>query len=83
MLQLAPGGTGQGPVAGGGSAVFGPYLWQPKVTGLSMVLSAVDAPGDRSNIYPGGGAPCALLAGLIEYLVPLDNNLGLSEWTVT
>jgi hypothetical protein len=81
-LQLALGGTGHGPVAGGGSAVFGPYLWQPTATGSSMVLSAVDATGDRSNIDPAGGAPCALLPGLIEYLVPLDNNLGLREWTV-
>jgi hypothetical protein len=81
-LPLAPGGTGQGPVAGGGSAVFGPYLWQPTATGSSMVLSTVDATGDRSNIDPASGAPCALLPGLIEYLVPLDNNLGLSEWTV-
>jgi hypothetical protein len=82
QLQLAPGGTGQGPVPGGGSAVFGPYLWQPTATGSSMVLSAVDATGDLSNIDPASGTPCALLTGLIEYLVPLDNNLALSEWTV-
>jgi hypothetical protein len=81
-LQLAPGGTGQGPVPGAGSAVFGPYLWQPTATGSSMVLSAVDATGDLSNIDPASGTPCALSTGLIEYLVPLDNNLALSEWTV-
>jgi hypothetical protein len=81
-LQLASGGTGKAPVPRGGSAVFGPYLWQPTATGSSTVLSAVDATGDRSNINLASGAPCALLTGLIEYLVPLDNNLGLSEWTV-
>jgi hypothetical protein len=83
QLQLVPGGTGQAPVLAGGSAVFGPYLWQPTAAGSSMVLSSVDATGDLSNIDPASGAPCALLTGLIEYLVPLDNNLGLSEWTVT
>ena len=83
QLQLVPGGTGQAPAPAGGSAVFGPYLWQPTAAGSSMVLSSVDATGDLSNIDPANGAPCALLTGLIEYLVPLDNNLGLSEWTVT
>jgi hypothetical protein len=82
QLPLAPGGTAQAPVPGGGAAVFGPYLWQPTATGSSMVLSEVDATGDLSNIDLASGAPCALLTGLIEYLVPLDNNLGLSEWTV-
>jgi hypothetical protein len=46
------------------------------------LLSAVDATGDLTNINPTSGTPCALLPSLIEYLVPLDNNLGLSEWTV-
>jgi hypothetical protein len=82
MLQPAPGGTGQASVPAGGFAVFGPYLWPPTAAGSAMVLSSVDATGDLSNIAPASGAPCALLTGLIEYLVPLDNNLGLSEWTV-
>jgi hypothetical protein len=81
-IPLAAGGIDQGPVAAGGSAVFGPYLWQPAAPGSFELLSAVDATGDLSNIEPASGAPCALLPGLIEYLVPLDNNLGLSEWTV-
>jgi hypothetical protein len=82
QLQLVPGGTGQASVPAGGSAVFGPYLWPPTAAGSSMVLSAVDATGDLSNIDPASGTPCALSTGLIEYLVPLDNNLALSEWTV-
>ncbi|MBV8455963.1 MAG: hypothetical protein JO122_05045 [Acetobacteraceae bacterium] len=81
-IPLAPGGIGQGPVAAGGSAVFGPYLWLPTAAGGVQLLSAVDATGDLSNINTASGAPCALLPSLIEYLVPLDNNLGLSEWTV-
>jgi hypothetical protein len=47
-----------------------------------MVLSAVDATGDLSNINLASGAPCSLSTGLIEYLVPLDNNLALSKWMV-
>jgi hypothetical protein len=82
QLQLVSGGTGQASVPAGGSAVFGPYLWPPTPAGSSMVLSAVNATGDLSNIEPASGTPCALLTGLIEYLVPLDNNLGLREWTV-
>ena len=81
-LALAPGGTAQGPVAGNGAAVFGPFLWQPAASGSFEILCAVDATGDLSNINPASNAPCALLPGLIEYLVPLDNNLGLSEWMV-
>jgi hypothetical protein len=81
-LPLAPGGIDQGPVASGGSAVFGPYVWRPAASGSFELLSAVDATGDLSNINVASGAPCALLSGLIEYLVPLDNNLGLSRWTV-
>jgi hypothetical protein len=81
-IPLAAGGIGQGAVAGGGSAVFGPYLWQPAAAGSFELLSAVTASGDLSNIDPASGAPCALSASLIEYLVPLDNNLGLSQWTV-
>jgi len=82
QLQLVPGGIGQDPVPAGGFAVFGPYLWPPTATGSSMVLSAVDATGDLSNINLASGAPCSLSTGLIEYLVPLDNNLALSEWMV-
>jgi len=82
LLRLAPGGLGVAAVAAGGSTVLGPFLWQPAATGSGALLSAVDATGDLSNIDPASGAPCALSPGLIEYLVPLDNNLGLSEWTV-
>jgi len=82
MLALGPGGTAQGPVPGNGSAVFGAFLWQPAGSGSFELLCAVDATGDLSNINPASNAPCALLPGLIEHLVPLDNNLGLSEWMV-
>jgi hypothetical protein len=81
---LAPlaAGTDTGDVPAGGTATLGPFVWRPTDPGQFLVLSSVDAKGDRANIGTASGLPCAQVPGPIEFLVRLDNNLGLSVWDV-
>lgn len=65
--------------------VLGPFKWTPTRRGDHTILVEVDAPGDRSNINVVTGMPCAQPAAqptLLASLIPYDNNLGVTTWTV-
>ena len=83
-LPAAGGATGNVPA--GGQVVLGPFLWHPTRAGRYTLLVDCDAPGDRSNINPATGLPCAQPGGPpseLEDLVPYDNNLAVAPVRVT
>jgi hypothetical protein len=74
-----------GDIAANDHIVLGPFAWRPTARGRYKILVEVDAPGDRSNINPATGLPCASPAAsptLLSELVPFDNNLATAEWQV-
>jgi len=76
-----PGGTEAIPP--GGFADFGPFTCTPAGPGRHAVLARVEAPGDRSVLYPPSGLACAAGPTPITALVPFDNNLGYRCWSLS
>jgi hypothetical protein len=62
-------------IAAGGSTIVGPFEWTPAIEGHECLLAWVSADGDRANIDPVAGLPCA--AGPTPHwrFVPFDNNV--------
>jgi hypothetical protein len=62
--------------------IFGPFTWHPPANGRYAILAEADVAGDRANIEPSTGLPCAIgRVELSKAVVPFDNNLGLTTWT--
>jgi hypothetical protein len=62
--------------------IFGPFTWHPPASGRYSILAEADVAGDRANIEPSTGLPCAIgPVELSKAVVPFDNNLGLTTWT--
>jgi hypothetical protein len=64
------------------ASIFGPFIWHPPASGRYAILAEADVAGDRANIEPSTGLPCAIgPVQLGKAVVPFDNNLGLTIWT--
>jgi hypothetical protein len=69
-------------IAPGGSVVVGPFPWTPRRPGRKTILVELNAPGDRSNINPATGLPCASATARpspLGRLVRFDNNLAARD----
>lgn len=69
----------------GSSVVLGPFPWTPRRRGLRTILVELNAPGDRSNINPATGLPCAnprARPSRLSRLVRFDNNLAAVDMRV-
>lgn len=70
-------------VSSGSDSILGPFPWTPSRAGEYAVMVELDAPGDRSNINPATGLPCASPQAAptrLSALVPYDNNLAVAVW---
>lgn len=67
----------------GASSILGPFAWTPTRADDYAVMVELNAPGDRSNINPATGLPCAspqAPSTSLSALVPYDNNLAVAIW---
>jgi hypothetical protein len=62
-------------IASGGMATVGPFEWTPTIEGHECLLVWVSADGDRANIDPATGFPCATGPTPHWRFVPFDNNV--------
>ncbi len=62
-----------------GQKTFGPFSWPNPPAGSYALLASASWSGDRSNLDPLGGAPCATSAAPLNltHVVACDDNLGL------
>jgi hypothetical protein len=84
-LQPVTPSTEVGEVGANDQIVLGPFKWRPTRRGDYTILIELNVTGDRSNINISTGLPCALPtaeATPLRRLVPYDNNLGATTWTV-
>jgi hypothetical protein len=83
---LSPPATGASAnIRTGDNVVLGPFAWRPTRGGRYTILVELNAPGDRSNINPDTGLPCANAQAHpspINRLVRFDNNLAAIEISV-
>ncbi|HUT92303.1 MAG TPA: hypothetical protein VMY37_22605 [Thermoguttaceae bacterium] len=62
-------------IPSGGSAVVGPFEWQPAIANHECILASVTADDDLSNIDPASVLPCNSGPTPHWRLVPFDNNI--------
>jgi hypothetical protein len=84
-LPPASPGDATANIVAGSSVVLGPFPWTPRRRGLRTILVEVNAAGDRSNINPVTGLPCAnprARPSRLSRLVRFDNNLAAIDMRV-
>lgn len=60
-----------------GMVTVGPFEWTPAIAGHECLLFWVSADGDRANIDPATGFPCATGPTPHWRFVPFDNNVAM------
>jgi len=80
-LSLQPGQPAIAQIPPGGTAQAGPFIWESPGDDNLALVCRISAPGDRDNLDPQTGLPCATANSVpIDHVVPYDNNLGHRSW---